>query len=153
MFMVILVANFLSDAVFYNPIGAMVKDVEKESVKAEKTAAGFMPGWRKEIHEKNLFNRDRGYVPPPPPPAPEEAEAEDAPEPPPKPELYLKGVILRQDGEAAIVETASGAKYILRVGDVIEDAELVSIKDKDVTFMWMGEEINLSMERIKTLQR
>jgi len=147
---VILLADFLKEVVFYDPLAPAAGEPARDEVKEEKTIKGFEPGWAKAIHEKDLFNRERGYVPPPPPAASLEPPP---PPPPPKPEFQLKGIVVQDGRETAIIESAKGGTYALAPGDVLEEALLIKLDPRRAVFKWMNEEIVLSMEKVKTLRR
>lgn len=144
--MVFLSARFLKQALLYDPIDKLNTESGRGEVNEERPHGGFHPAWTKAILEKNLFSRDRGYVPPvipvsaPPPP------------PPVKPEFTLKGIIMENGRETAIIEN-KGITYALRQGDVLEEAELMRIEGKTIIFKWMEEEITLSMEKVRTIKR
>jgi len=146
----ILLADFFEEAVLYDPLGAAGSEPARDNVKEEKTINAFKPGWAKSIHEKDLFSRERGYVPPPPPSA---ALVPPPPAPPPRPEFSLKGIVAREGREVAIIETAKGGTYALAPGDVLEGAELLKLDPRKAVFKWLDEEIVLSMEKVKTLGR
>jgi hypothetical protein len=150
---VILIADFLKEAVFYDPLGKLEEQAVEEGSKETAPPAGFEPGWREAIYEKNLFSRDRGYVPPPPPVPPATEAVPPPPPPPPRPEFTLRGIVAENGTNVAIVESPKSGTLALKVGDVAEMAELVRIESKRVVFRWMGEDIVLTMEKVKTLAR
>lgn len=143
---VFLIARFVREGLLYDPLEALKKGSARGDVNEITPYGGFHPAWSKAILEKNLFSRDRGYVPPvlpvsaPPPP------------PPVKPEFILKGIIMENGKETAIIEN-KGIIYALRQGDVLEEAEVTKIEGKTVVFKWMEQDITLSMEKVKTIKR
>jgi hypothetical protein len=144
---VILLTDFFREVVLYDPLGQSGEHPQPGRGKEEKARKGYEPGWAKAIYEKDLFSRDRGYVPPPPP------VTALVPPPPPRPEFHLEGIVLRDGKEVAIVESPKGGVYSLVQGDVLENALLLTLDPRKAVFKWMDEEIVLSMEKVRTLKR
>ncbi|MDA8169758.1 MAG: hypothetical protein M0Z59_08715 [Nitrospiraceae bacterium] len=150
--MVILVANLLKETVFYDPLGDAAGEKRKEGVRQEKAIAGFQPGWNADIEGRDLFSKERGHVPPPPP-TPKEIQAMQKQALPPRPDFSLKGVIDENGKQLAIIEDSKGGRFVVKPGDVVENARLVSVGEKSAVLRWMGEDIDLSMERVKAISR
>jgi len=147
----ILIWNFYDGVIDYNPI----KEVEfgrENKAKGEGKEILIPPVWGKEIVEKNLFSQRRGVLPPPPPPVIIVPKAE--PPKPQRPVLALKGIVLDSSGEyIAFIEKTGSKPIALRKGDEIEGAVVIDVSARSVKLLWNDEEINLSMEKIRTLKR
>lgn len=151
--MVTLLWDFYASVIAYDPLEA----IAPEQVSAEEDAkaeAAYRYAWGKEIAEKNLFDRGRGFVnssvlleafePEPEPEAPR----------PERPLLRLNGIIRDRFGEhVAYIYRNNVLLPPLRRGDVAEDIVVTGITERDVTISWEGEEIKLTMAKIKTLKR
>jgi hypothetical protein len=139
--------DFYAGAVRYDPL----TDVSLKKSKTrplEVSAPKYSPSWGTAIYEKNLFSPSRGYVepkpavaPPPPPPPP-----------PVKPEMDLQGIVLDAHGEyIAFISFNKGRVIPMRKGDNINDVEIVDINEMSVVVKWNGENITLSLNRIRTI--
>lgn len=139
--------NFYSEALSYNPMSAI--SVKQPKTKGtEEIVSTYSAAWSGEIHEKNLFSPNRTYIVPKPvsivPVAP----------PPKRPELALKGIVSDTFGEYVSYIEIDRAKAVpMRKGDKLEDIEVVDISSRKVVLKWNGETINLSNEKIKTIDR
>jgi hypothetical protein len=139
--------DFYAGALQYNPLANL--SVKKTKTQAfEISAPKYSPSWGAVIYEKNLFSPARGYVapkpyvPPPPPPPP----------PPVKPDMDLQGIVLDPDGEYVAYISFNKAKAVPAMkGDEINDVEVVDINEMAVMLKWNGENITLSLNRIKTI--
>lgn len=138
--------NFYTNALAYRPL---TEEAAKRSTLKEdrtKVEVAYEPAWSKVIMEKNLFNPGRTYrepkpVPAGPPPVPEK-----------RPEFVLKGIILDSFGEyVAYLEVDKSKPVALRKGDKIEKTEIVDVSGRQAVLKWNGEIINLSLEKIKTI--
>jgi hypothetical protein len=139
--------DFYAGAVRYDPL-ADVSTVKRRMQAVEISVPKYSPAWGKAILEKNLFSSSRGYVepkpvaPPPPPPPP----------PPVKPNMDLEGIVLDPEGEyVAFISFDKAGAVAMRKGDSISDVELVDINEMSVVVKWNGENITLSLNRIKTI--
>ncbi len=148
---VFLAAGFLKEAVFYNPLAPAKKPVYTGEGKPEKPNKGFSAGWNKAIYARDLFSKERGYVPPPPPPPPPSGPPPPPP-PPPKPDFKLRGIVMENGKQMAIIETRQGI-FGVKVGDTLDQAELTKIEDKQAVFRFYGEDMVLNMEKIRTIKR
>lgn len=146
--MVILSVHFFTETVLYRPLARNDRPAEKEGASDRKIPAGFRSAWSADIREKNLFSQQRGYVPPPPP----AGSLVNAPAPQ-RPEFTLRGILAEPGNEVAILDNGKGRTLSARVGDVVDDAQVMEIGDKDVRLKWMQEEIVLSLEKVKTLKK
>ena len=141
--------NFYIRAFNYDPMTEVVSRKSKSLQSAVLTSARNMAGWSTSINEKNIFSPNRTYrepkpvvVAPPPPYV----------EPPRKPELVLKGIVLDTFGDfVAYIEIDKGKAAPMRKGDKLENIELLEISDRQVVLQWNEEQINLSVDKIKTI--
>jgi hypothetical protein len=140
--------DFYAGALRYDPLA----DVTVKKSRAhgfEMSVPKYEKSWGKEIYEKNVFSPARGYVPPPkpfvPPPPP-------PPPPPKKPDMDLKGIVLDPSGDwIAYISIDNANALPLRKGDKTNDVEVVDINEMSVVLKWNGENITLSLNRIKTI--
>ena len=140
--------NFYSGALSYDPLSAVSVKQPKEKEHAE-IASTYRPAWTKDILENNLFNPGRTYNEPKP-----VSVSVPAPPPPRRPELALRGVVLDTYGEyVAFIEIDNGKAVPMRKGDKIQDIEVIDIFARRAVLQWNSETINLSIEKIKTLNR
>jgi hypothetical protein len=138
--------EFLSEAVFYDPMEE-VTGGEKKRVEKAKPEEAFQKAWSSAIRRRNLFSSSRSAEesrpvvekrpdPPAPPPPP----------PPPRPRLTLNGIILNQyDEYVAYVQKGNEQPVALREGDQFGDTRVVSITETSVELRWMNETITLSL--------
>jgi len=136
---------FYGGAVAYDPLGGLAGGDRPAGRAAEETAAGDEPAWDSAIHEKNLFSPERTYREPKPVVAP--------PPRPKRPELALKGVVVDRHGEYVAYIVIDKAKPLaMRKGDKSGDVALVDVSEKRAVVKWYDEMIDLSMEKIKTIE-
>lgn len=149
--MLILMWNFYTAALVYDPLGEVERLEEATGAKVANAAVFAGPAWGREIQEKDLFVETRGrYVPPPPPPP--SVSAIEAPRPI-RPSLALRGIIVNQMGEHVALIEKNGAKPVpLRAGDTLDDVHVVDIDDRTATLKWNEEDIVLSLVKIRTLK-
>jgi hypothetical protein len=147
---VILSVHFFSQAVLYSPLEGKGRTAERADAALKKAPAGFKRAWTPDIQEKNLFSQARGYVAPAPPPG---ALNNAVPEPPQRPDFTLRGIMAEKGYEVAILDNGKGRTFSARVGDVVDNAQVMEIGEKDVKLRWMQEDIVLSIEKVKTLKR
>ncbi len=139
--------DFYANALSYDPLANVTVRASKVRT-LDPVISKYRQWWAKEIYEKNVFSPARGYVepkpfvPPPPPPPP----------PPKKPDMDLKGIVLDPYGEwIAYVSIDRANAVALRKGDKTNDIEVVDITESAVVLKWNGENITLSLNRIKTI--
>ncbi len=139
---------FYQNVIKYKPIYVATQKGEAE--KSEKTfQEPKKVSVEQSLLEKNLFNPDRTYVEK----AEEEEKTEEVTEPKQMPQLQLKGIVLNQyDEYVAIISINNKKPVMLRVGEKVEDIEVVEISDRAVELNWLGEPITLTMDKIKTLE-
>lgn len=147
--MVSLLWNFYREVVVYNPI----EDIEKtELIRKDKirTRTAFRHAWGKEIVEKNPFSRLRKHSVTT---LQEPVVGTEEPQPVKEPKrlvLKLSGIILNQFGEyVAYIQKGREAARPLRKGDVFDGILVVDIQQRAVELLWNGQEIRLSMEKMK----
>ncbi len=142
--------DFYNGALRYDPLADVsVRNARTRAL--DLSSPKYQRWWGKDIYEKNLFSPDRGYVPPKPyvPPAP---PPPPPPPPPRRPEMELKGIVLDPYGDlVAYLSIDKGKAVPLRKGDKTDDIELVDINERAVVLKWNGENINISLERIRTI--
>jgi hypothetical protein len=143
--------GFVTDALLFDPYG---ESTETLSEKAGETAAPveIVSAWGPEIVEKNLFDPRRGYTPPAPPAG--AAKPPVAPAEPSsarlRPNLVLSGIILDRNGEyIALIAKDKAPALRLRVGDWYEGTEVASIRERDVTLRWQGQDFKLMLRTIQ----
>lgn len=138
--------NFYSEALRYDPMSA-ISAKQPKAKGTEVFVSGYSPAWSREILENNLFSPGRTYSEPKPVPV----SVPVAP-PPVRPELALKGIVLDTFGEhVAYIEIDQAKAVPMRKGDKLEDIEVVDISSRKVVLQWNDENINLSIEKIKTI--
>lgn len=139
--------NFYSEAIRYNPLSAVSVKQQREKA-PEGIISRYSPAWTKEILDKNLFSPGRRYSEPKP-------VIMTVPVPPPRrPELALRGIILDTFGDyVAYIEIDNARAVPMRKGDKVQDIEVTDIAERKVVLKWNNEAINLSIEKIKTLNR
>ncbi len=95
------------------------------------------PAWKDYAKVVEIELRRPLYDPPPAPPPP----------PPAKPALTIKltGVILDPGRELAVFQTRSGSVEMVGIGQRIEKARLISIKQGGVVVEYLGEQVQLSL--------
>lgn len=148
--MISLLWTFYSDVVVYSPMDSL-KRTEKAPPEGPKPLEPYDPAWRKDILSKNLFSRQREYAPLPRPETPAEVRPEPEAFPP---NLSLSGIILDQYGEfSAYIQTDGEPPKQVREGDVFDDILVVHISEREVKLLWNDQEIDLNMNKIKTLPR
>lgn len=149
----ILLWSFFREVVFYSPVGGQKEKAAAMEEKAgEKALKGYLPAWGEEIYTKNLFDPLRGKEPPKPVLPPEGSEP--SPPPPQRPEMKLKGIVTDSFGEfVAYVEIGDERAVPLRKGDKKGDIVVVDITSRTLNLTWLGQDVALSMEKIKTLKR
>ncbi|MBA4372809.1 MAG: hypothetical protein C0402_08075 [Thermodesulfovibrio sp.] len=128
-----------------------VKVKQKAGGSAAQAAApvAFQPGWSADIHEKNLFSPSRTYREPKPVVAAPLVPVE----PPKRPEVVLKGVILDSFGEyVAYIEVDKAKSVPMRKGDKTDNIELIDISGRKAVLKWNSEIMNLSLDKIKTIE-
>lgn len=144
--------NFYSKGLMHDPYTALLTGKTKQKAPEAVASAppAFAPGWTAELHEKNLFSPTRTYREPKP-----VAPASLKPvEPPPKrPEVALKGVILDSFGEyVAYIEIDKAKPVPMRKGDKADNIELIEISGRTAVLKWNSEIMNLSLDKIKTIE-
>lgn len=138
--------NFYSEALSYDPMSAVA--VKQPKVKKSDEIAAYSSAWSKEIQDKNLFSPGRTYSVPKPVPASVSIA------PPRRPELALRGVVLNTFGEyVGFIEIDNAKAVPMRKGDKIQDIEVIDISARKVVLQWNNETINLSIEKIKTINK
>ena len=140
--------NFYVKALSYDPL----KESRAKQIKPRKTGAEtsmkYTPAWSKEIHEKNLFSPNRTFIEPKP------VVTMPFVPPPKRPELILKGIVLDNFGDyVAYIEIERSKAIPMRKGDKTDEIELVDISERKVVLKWNAENINLSIEKVKTINR
>ena len=140
--------NFYAEALSYDPLSAV--SVKQPKVKGpEQVVSAYRPAWSREIQDKNLFSPARTYNVPKPVPV-----SVFVPPPPRRPELALRGIVLNTFGEyVGFIEIDKAKAAPMRKGDKIADIEVIDISDRKVVLQWNNEKINLSIDKIKTLNR
>ena len=138
--------NFYSEALSYDPMSVFT--VKQPKIKAaEEIASRYKAGWAKEILDNNLFSPGRSYSEPKPLPV----VVPVAP-PPRKPDLALKGIVQNTFGEyVGFIEIDKAKAVPLRKGDKIEGIEVIEISARRVVLQWNNETINMTIEKIRTL--
>lgn len=147
--MLSLLWNFYVEVVAYDPFEG-IEETGRDGDDLGGSSGALKYAWGREIEDKNLFSKSRKAETPAPQPV---VEAE--PEPPPKerPRLRLNGIIRDQFGEhVAYIQRGNSVLPPLRKGDRVDDLLVVDVKDRDVVLSWEGEEIKLSMAKVKTLK-
>jgi hypothetical protein len=114
----------------------------------EEIVSAYKSAWSSEIVEKNLFNPGRTYTQPKP------VVISVPVEPPKRPELTLKGIVSDAFGEfVSYIEIDNAKAVSMRKGDKLEGIEVVDISSRKVVLQWNGEIINLSIEKVKTIDK
>ncbi len=140
---------FYQNVIKYKPIR-----INTEKASTEKSAKAVFKDVKvrigKSLLEKNLFNPDRTYVEKT---DEEEKSPEEVETPKQMPQIQLKGIVQNQyDEYVAIISINNKKPVMLRVGEKVEDIEVVEISDRSVELNWLGEPITLTMDKIKTLE-
>jgi hypothetical protein len=139
--------NFYSEALSYDPLSA-VSVKQPKIKKADEIASAYNPAWSGEIMDKNLFSPGRTYSVPKPVPASVSVA------PMRRPELALRGIVLNTFGEyVGFIEIDNAKAVPMRKGDKIQDIEVSDISARKVVLQWNNETINLSIEKIKTINK
>jgi len=139
--------NFYSEALSYDPMSA-VSVKQPKIKKSDEIASAYSPAWSREIQGKNLFSPARTYSEPKPVPVSVPIV------PPRRPELALRGIVLNTFGEyVGFIEIDNAKAVPMRKGDKIQDIEVSDISARKVVLQWNNETINLSIEKIKTLNK
>lgn len=144
--------SFYSRGLRHDPYAELsaAKVKQKPGAAAGQASApvAFRPGWTADIHERNLFSPSRTYREP----KPVAAGPLIPVEPPKRPEILLKGVILDSFGEyVAYIEVDKGKPVPMRKGDKTENIELIDISGRKAVLKWNNETMNLSLDKIKTI--
>jgi hypothetical protein len=137
--------NFYTEALSYDPMTEIT--AKQPKIKGtEGKAAAYSSAWSTEILEKNLFSPNRTYLEPKP-------IVFTAPVPPPRrPELALRGIVQNSSGEyVAYIEIDKAKAAPMRKGDKLEDVEVIDISARGVVLQWNKETINMSIEKVRTL--
>ncbi|MDA8078036.1 MAG: hypothetical protein M0Z79_03770 [Nitrospiraceae bacterium] len=137
--------NFYAKAVAYDPLAEGSVSGKKIQAAQEKPLLKYQQAWSAVIYEKNVFSPDRTY---------REARsvAGAAAEKPKQPEFVLKGIIQDRFGEhVAYIIIDKARPVAMRRGDKTGDIELVDVSNRRAVLKWYDELIDLSMERIKTI--
>ncbi len=139
---------FYQNVIKYKPIYVTTKKGEIE--KSEKIVQEAKKvSVDKNLLEKNLFNPDRTYVKK----TEEKETTEEVEAPKQMPQITLKGIVQNQyDEYIAIISINNKKPIMLRVGEKVEDIEVVEISDRVVEINWLGEPITLTMDKIKNLE-
>ena len=137
--------NFYTQALLLDPLSEVA--VERPRQVGHEAGAGvvYRPAWSKGIAEKNLFSAGRTYR--------EQKPVSSVPQVPEKrPEFVLKGIVLDSYGDyVAYLEIDKSKPVAVRKGDKIEKTEIVGVSARQAVLKWNGEIIDLSLERIKTI--
>ncbi len=137
--------NFYSKALVFNPLSGLGAGQAGQQDREKAVAASYRPAWSKEIVEKNLFSPGRTYREPKP-----VSHAALVPEK--RPEFVLRGIVLDAFGEyVAYLEIDKSKAVAVRKGDKIEKTEIVDVSARQAVLKWNDEIIDLSLERIKTI--
>ncbi|MDA8432196.1 MAG: hypothetical protein M0Z60_04430 [Nitrospiraceae bacterium] len=137
--------NFYTKAAALDPLSEVTVSPQAPKAAQARTGAEYRPAWSRDIIEKNLFSPSRTYAPPKP------AAAAALP-PEKRPEFALKGIVLDAFGDYVAYVSIDKAKPVaVRKGDKIEKTEIVDVSARQAVLKWNGEVIDLSMERIKTI--
>ena len=140
--------SFYNDALTYDPLaGFSAKKTKPSGAVGPQNV--YKPAAGKEMYEKNLFSPARALViPKPVVPASQMAVVE----PPKRPELALKGIVLDNFGDyVAILEIDKARAVQMRKGDKNDSIEVADIMARTVVLKWNDELINLSLDKIKTI--
>jgi hypothetical protein len=137
--------NFYAQALALDPLSEVAVARPAPGGAEVLAVAEYRPAWIKTIIEKNLFSPARTYTEP--------KEASSALRQPEKrPDFVLKGVVLDAFGEyVAYLEIDKAKPLAVRKGDKIENTEIVDVSARQAVLKWNGEIIDLSMEKIKTI--
>lgn len=140
--------HFYAGAVAYDPLADVVAGKRAAQPEGHETAvAGPAAAWTPSIHENNAFSPLRTYRPPKP------AVSEAAAQKPKRPDIVLKGIVLDRFGDYVAYIAVDKAKALaMRKGDKSGDVELKDVSDKRAVVKWYDEMIDLSLEKIKTIE-
>lgn len=139
--------NFYSEAIIYDPMSELSV---KQSVIKEKEGivSAYKTAWSSDIEQMNLFSPARTHIKPKP------VVITVPVEPPRRPDLVLKGIVSDTFGEyVSYIEIDKTKAVAMRKGDKLEDIEVVDISSRKVMLQWNGEKIELSIEKIKTIDK
>jgi hypothetical protein len=139
--------NFYAEALSYDPLSA-VSVKQPKIKKSDEIVSAYHPAWSREILDKNLFSPGRTYSEPKPVPVSVPIA------PPRRPELALRGIVLNTFGEyVGFIEIDNAKAVPMRKGDKVQDIEVSDISARKVVLQWSNETINLSIEKIKTINK
>ncbi len=136
--------NFYMKAVAYDPLAG--DSAGGRTVRAQdKPLQQYQQAWSAAIYEKNVFSPNRTYR------EPKSASGAGA-EKPKQPDFALTGIIQDRFGEYVAFVVIDKAKPVaMHKGDKTGDIELVDVSKRRAVLKWYDELIDLSMERIKTI--
>lgn len=136
--------NFYTRALALDPFSEFaVRQPESKGAQA-LSETSYRPAWSRAIIEKNLFSPARTYAEP-------KAVAAALP-PEKKPQFALRGVVVDAFGDyVAYLEIDKAKPVAVRKGDKIEKTEIIDVSARRAVLKWNGEMIDLSMEKIKTI--
>jgi hypothetical protein len=137
--------NFYSQALVLDPLSEVAVERPRQESHEAGAGAAYRPEWSKGITEKNLFSPARSY-------REQKPVASAPPVPEKRPEFVLKGIVLDSYGDyVAYLEIDKSKPLAVRKGDKIEKTEIVGVSARQAVLKWNGEIIDLSLERIRTI--
>ncbi len=137
--------NFYTQAFLPDPLARIQAEGVRQQGREPGTGKEYRPAWGNGISENNLFSPERTYR--------ERKPVAAVPAVPEKrPEFVLKGIVVDSYGEyVAYLEIDKSKPLAVRKGDKIEKTEIVDVSARQAVLKWNGEEIDLSLERIRTI--
>ncbi len=142
--------NFYQNVIKYQetkPLNSPKEKIQKVISTNDKAAADKIT-WDMEILEKNIFSPDRSFSP-----VQESETSEETEDSPIRPNLKLIGVVLNQYNEYIAYIKREGEKPVgLRVGERIDDSEIIEINDRTVKIRWKDEEFVLTLKNMKNTE-
>ncbi len=137
--------NYYTQALLPDPLARTRADRPRRQVHLPGAVTRYRPAWGKVISENNLVSPERTY-------RVRKAVAAVAAVPEKKPEFVLRGIVLDSYGDyVAYLEIDKSKPVAVRKGDKIENTEILDVSARQAVLKWNGENIDLSLERIKTI--
>jgi hypothetical protein len=140
--------NFYQNVIKYTPVTLVTED-QKEAAPEDEVLTVAHGAWKEDILKLNIFSPTRSFAEKREPVVKIEPLIE---KPVKRPELKLMGIVLNQYDEfVALIEKDGQMAPAVRVGENLEDIEVLDIKEDSVSLLWNRETINLMLRRVKRL--